>query len=97
MKNGPSVSVVIAGQLIRGRALAQSYLCVRALQVWSSTQKKGRQTASVFADEDAIAVRHYSVLNQMNPGEVDGLAPEEIEVTGFNRVLKGEKNTDWIC
>lgn len=48
-------------------------------QVWTSTQKKSRQTASVFSEEN-VAVRQYSMLNQLNPGEVDGLTPEEIKV-----------------
>ncbi|CDH54432.1 bifunctional 6-phosphofructo-2-kinase fructose--bisphosphate 2-phosphatase [Lichtheimia corymbifera JMRC:FSU:9682] len=50
----------------------------RSLSVWTSTQKKSRQTASVFTEENA-AVRQYSMLNQLNPGEVDGLTPEEIK------------------
>lgn len=48
-------------------------------QVWTSTQKKSRQTASVFSEEN-VAVRQYSMLNQLNPGEVDGLTLDEIKV-----------------
>ncbi|KAI8138089.1 6-phosphofructo-2-kinase-domain-containing protein [Fennellomyces sp. T-0311] len=50
----------------------------RSLSVWAPTQKKGRQTASLFVNEPNIAVRHYSMINQLNPGVVDGMTIEEI-------------------
>ncbi|ORY92088.1 6-phosphofructo-2-kinase-domain-containing protein [Syncephalastrum racemosum] len=49
----------------------------KTLSVWTSTQKKGRQTAAVFI-QDHVAVRNYSVLNQLNPGVLDGLTPEQV-------------------
>ncbi|KAI7866896.1 6-phosphofructo-2-kinase-domain-containing protein [Spinellus fusiger] len=50
----------------------------RHLMVWTSTRKKDRQTATSFV-EVGIPVRQHSVLNQMNPGEVDGLTPQQIK------------------
>lgn len=50
----------------------------RPLTVWTSTRKKARQTALPFA-EAGIPVRQHSMLNQLNPGEVDGLTLEEIK------------------
>ncbi|KAI9271724.1 6-phosphofructo-2-kinase-domain-containing protein [Phascolomyces articulosus] len=51
---------------------------VRSLSVWAPTQKNGRQTASVFANDPNIAVRHYSMINQLNPGVIDGMTQEEV-------------------
>lgn len=48
-------------------------------QVWTSTRKKARQTAAPFAAE-GIPVREHSVLIQLNPGEADGLTPEQLKV-----------------
>ncbi|KAI9488129.1 6-phosphofructo-2-kinase-domain-containing protein [Zychaea mexicana] len=50
----------------------------RSLSVWAPTQKNGRQTASIFTTDPNIAVRHYSMVNQLNPGVVDGMTPEQI-------------------
>ncbi|KAI8967802.1 6-phosphofructo-2-kinase-domain-containing protein [Mycotypha africana] len=50
----------------------------RLLTVWTSTRKKSRQTAIPFVDMGLI-VRQHSVLNQINPGEVEGLSWEEIQ------------------
>lgn len=52
---------------------------VHLLQVWTSTRRKARQTAEPFL-ESGIAVRHHSVLTQLNPGEVDGMTPAQIKV-----------------
>lgn len=51
----------------------------RPLTVWTSTRKKSRQTARPFLDSGYI-VRHQSVLNQINPGESDGLTREQIKL-----------------
>lgn len=50
----------------------------RPLTVWTSTRKKSRQTALPFLEEGLI-VRQQSVLNQINPGEIDGLNKEQIK------------------
>ncbi|KAI8370639.1 6-phosphofructo-2-kinase-domain-containing protein [Radiomyces spectabilis] len=50
----------------------------RPLSIWTSTRKKSRQSALPFA-EAGFPVRQHSVLTQLNPGEVDGLTPEEIK------------------
>ncbi|KAJ8657907.1 hypothetical protein O0I10_006435 [Lichtheimia ornata] len=50
----------------------------RPLTVWTSTRRKARQTAEPFL-ESGIAVRHHSVLTQLNPGEVDGMTPAQIK------------------
>lgn len=47
--------------------------------MWTSTRRKARQTAEPFL-ESGIAVRHHSVLTQLNPGEVDGMTPAQIKV-----------------
>ncbi|KAI9482966.1 MAG: 6-phosphofructo-2-kinase-domain-containing protein [Benjaminiella poitrasii] len=50
----------------------------RPLTVWTSTRKKSRQTASPFLQEGFI-VRYQSVLNQINPGETDGMTTKEVQ------------------
>ncbi|KAI8878909.1 bifunctional 6-phosphofructo-2-kinase/fructose-2,6-bisphosphate 2-phosphatase [Backusella circina FSU 941] len=50
----------------------------RPLTVWTSTRKKSRQTAMAFSSA-GIPVRQNSVLNQLNPGEVEGLSLAEIK------------------
>ncbi|CEG69522.1 hypothetical protein RMATCC62417_05583 [Rhizopus microsporus] len=50
----------------------------RLLTVWTSTQKKDLETAIPFVDEN-IPVRQQSVLNQLNPGESDGLSESELK------------------
>lgn len=50
----------------------------RLLSVWTSTQKKDLETAIPFVNEH-IAVRQQSVLNQLNPGESDGLSENELQ------------------
>lgn len=50
----------------------------RPLTVWTSTRKKAKQTALPFVDAGFL-VRQHSVLNQMNPGEADGLSVEELK------------------
>ncbi|KAG0740824.1 hypothetical protein G6F57_002425 [Rhizopus arrhizus] len=50
----------------------------RLLSVWTSTQKKDLETAIPFVNEH-IAVRQQSVLNQLNPGESDGLSESELQ------------------
>lgn len=49
------------------------------MTIWTSTQKKVRQTALPFLDA-GLLVRQHSVLNQLNPGEVDGLTLSEIKL-----------------
>ncbi|KAI9312259.1 6-phosphofructo-2-kinase-domain-containing protein [Dichotomocladium elegans] len=50
----------------------------RSLMVWTSTRRKAKQTAIPFMNE-GIAVKHHSVLTQMNPGEADGLTMEQLK------------------
>ncbi|CAO3640364.1 unnamed protein product [Mucor hiemalis] len=50
----------------------------RPLTVWTSTRKKAKQTALPFVDAGFL-VRQHSVLNQLNPGEADGLSIEELK------------------
>ncbi|KAI7893595.1 6-phosphofructo-2-kinase-domain-containing protein [Mucor mucedo] len=50
----------------------------RPLTIWTSTQKKVRQTGHPFV-EAGYLVRQHSVLNQLNPGEIDGLTLAEIK------------------
>ncbi|CAO3587440.1 unnamed protein product [Absidia cylindrospora] len=63
----------------------------RPLTVWTSTRKKARQTAIPFAAE-GIPVRQHSVLNQINPGEVDGLTLEEIKVKFPEEVIRSRED-----
>lgn len=60
-------------------------------KVWSSTQKKGRQTANAFEGEH-VNIRNYSVLNQLNPGEVDGLSAEQIAEKYPDEVERANKD-----
>lgn len=63
----------------------------RPLTVWTSTQKKARQTALPFV-EAGIPVRQHSVLNQLNPGEVDGLTTEEIKAKFPDEVERAKED-----
>ncbi|KAI8081660.1 6-phosphofructo-2-kinase-domain-containing protein [Halteromyces radiatus] len=63
----------------------------RPLTVWTSTRKKARQTAIPFAAE-GIPVRQHSVLNQINPGEVDGLTLEEIKAKFPEEVIRAQED-----
>ncbi|KAI9018591.1 6-phosphofructo-2-kinase-domain-containing protein [Phycomyces nitens] len=63
----------------------------RQLMVWTSARKKGRQTAIPFVNA-GIPVRQHSVLNQMNPGEVDGLTPEQIKEKFPEEVISARAN-----
>ncbi|KAI9318388.1 6-phosphofructo-2-kinase-domain-containing protein [Dichotomocladium elegans] len=64
---------------------------LRSLSVWTSTQKKSRQTGSVFS-EGGIPVRQYSMLNQLNPGEVDGMSLEEIKEKYPDEVIRAKED-----
>ncbi|KAI7899839.1 6-phosphofructo-2-kinase-domain-containing protein [Cokeromyces recurvatus] len=50
----------------------------RILTIWTSTQKKALETAIPFVNA-GLSVRQQSVLNQLNPGESDGLSPTELK------------------
>ncbi|KAI9029752.1 bifunctional 6-phosphofructo-2-kinase/fructose-2,6-bisphosphate 2-phosphatase [Phycomyces nitens] len=50
----------------------------RKLTVWTSTRKKARQTVQPFV-EAGFTVRQHSALMQLNPGELNGMTPEEIK------------------
>ncbi|CAO3626010.1 unnamed protein product [Cunninghamella blakesleeana] len=63
----------------------------RPLSVWTSTRKKARQTAIPFAVE-GIPVRQHSVLNQINPGEVDGLSEEEIKEKFPEEIIRAKQD-----
>ncbi|KAI8075111.1 6-phosphofructo-2-kinase-domain-containing protein [Gongronella butleri] len=63
----------------------------RPLTVWTSTRKKARQTALYFAQE-GIPVRQHSVLNQINPGIVDGLTEAEIKAKFPEEVIRARQD-----
>ncbi|KAI8636617.1 6-phosphofructo-2-kinase-domain-containing protein [Parasitella parasitica] len=63
----------------------------RPLTVWTSTQKKTLETAIPFINA-GIPVRQQSVLNQLNPGESDGLSPEEVKEKFPEEIAKAKEN-----
>lgn len=63
----------------------------RPLTVWTSTRKKSRQTARPFLEAGFI-VRHQSVLNQINPGESDGLTREQLKLKFPDEVEREKKD-----
>ncbi|KAI9342994.1 6-phosphofructo-2-kinase-domain-containing protein [Pilaira anomala] len=63
----------------------------RPLTVWTSTQKKVKETGFPFIEEELI-VRQHSVLNQLNPGEVDGLTLDEIKKKFPEEVERAKKD-----
>ncbi|KAI8977104.1 6-phosphofructo-2-kinase-domain-containing protein [Mycotypha africana] len=63
----------------------------RPLTVWTSTQKKALETAIPFVNA-GVPVRQQSVLNQLNPGESDGLTQEELEAKYPEEVAKLREN-----
>ncbi|CAO3618151.1 unnamed protein product [Cunninghamella echinulata] len=63
----------------------------RPLTVWTSTRKKARQTAIPFAVE-GIPVRQHSVLNQINPGEINGLNEEEIKAKFPEELIRAKQD-----
>ncbi|KAI9481486.1 MAG: 6-phosphofructo-2-kinase-domain-containing protein [Benjaminiella poitrasii] len=63
----------------------------RILTIWTSTQKKALETAIPFVNA-GIPVRQQSVLNQLNPGESDGLSPEELKEKFPEEVAKLREN-----
>ncbi|ORX50949.1 6PF2K-domain-containing protein [Hesseltinella vesiculosa] len=74
-----------------GKARANPSEHQRPLTVWTSTRKKARQTALCFAEE-GVLVRQHSVLNQINPGEVDGLTEEEIKAKFPEEVIRARQD-----
>lgn len=60
-------------------------------QVWTSTQKKSLETAIPFINA-GISVRQQSVLNQLNPGESDGLSPAEVKEKFPEEIAKVKEN-----
>ncbi|KAI8974444.1 6-phosphofructo-2-kinase-domain-containing protein [Pilobolus umbonatus] len=63
----------------------------RPLTVWTSTQKKSLETAIPFIDA-GIPVRPQSVLNQLNPGESDGLTADELREKFPEEMIKRKEN-----
>ncbi|KAG2192929.1 hypothetical protein INT46_003139 [Mucor plumbeus] len=63
----------------------------RPLAVWTSTQKKSLETAIPFINA-GISVRQQSVLNQLNPGESDGLSPAEVKEKFPEEIAKVKEN-----
>jgi len=63
----------------------------KPLTIWTSSQKKALETAAPFAKE-GIPVRHQSVLNQLNPGESDGLTMEELKQKYPDEIIKMKEN-----
>lgn len=63
----------------------------RPLTVWTSTQKKSLETAIPFINA-GIPVRQQSVLNQLNPGESDGLSPAELKEKFPEEIAKVKEN-----
>ncbi|KAI8364231.1 6-phosphofructo-2-kinase-domain-containing protein [Blakeslea trispora] len=63
----------------------------RPLTIWTSSQKKAVGTALPFM-KAGIPVRQQSVLNQLNPGESDGLTPEELKEKFPDEVVKAREN-----
>ncbi|KAI8891311.1 6PF2K-domain-containing protein [Backusella circina FSU 941] len=61
------------------------------LTVWTSTQKKALETAIPFVNA-GVPVRQQSVLNQLNPGESDGLTPEQIKLNFPEEIAKVKEN-----
>lgn len=53
-------------------------LCI-VVQVWGSTRKHAAQAVRHFAEDD-ILVRALPLLTERNPGECDGLTPQQIKV-----------------
>ncbi|KAG0173407.1 hypothetical protein DFQ28_001581 [Apophysomyces sp. BC1034] len=62
----------------------------RPITVWTSTRKKGKQTAIPFAAA-GVPVRQHSVLNQLNPGVVDGMTAQEIKEKFPEEVIKARE------
>ncbi|KAG2189210.1 hypothetical protein INT44_004352 [Umbelopsis vinacea] len=62
-----------------------------AFKVWTSARKRSKQTALHFA-EDGIIIRQQTTLTQINPGECDGLTPEEIKEKFPDEIVKAQKD-----
>ncbi|KAG2235093.1 hypothetical protein INT48_002434 [Thamnidium elegans] len=63
----------------------------RPLTIWTSTQKKALETAIPFINA-GIPVRQQSVLNQLNPGESDGLTAAELKGKFPEEIAKVKEN-----
>jgi 6-phosphofructo-2-kinase/fructose-2,6-biphosphatase 4 len=63
----------------------------RILTIWTSTQKKSLETAIPFVNA-GVPVRQQSVLNQLNPGESDGLTLEELKAKFPDEIVKAREN-----
>ena len=46
--------------------------------VWTSMLKRGIQTAQFF-DDDEFEVKHWRLLNELNPGSLEGMTYEQIK------------------
>lgn len=63
----------------------------RPLTVWTSTRRKGLQTALPFGDYGA-RVHTLTALTQLNPGEADGMTPEELQEKFPDEVEAAKRN-----
>ncbi|KAI8087935.1 6-phosphofructo-2-kinase-domain-containing protein [Gilbertella persicaria] len=63
----------------------------RLLTIWTSSQKKALGTAIPFM-QAGVPIRQQPVLNQLNPGESDGLTPEELKAKFPDEVIKAREN-----
>ncbi|KAI8343642.1 putative 6-phosphofructo-2-kinase [Chlamydoabsidia padenii] len=63
----------------------------RPLTVWTSTRRKGLQTALPLGEHGA-RVHTLTALTQLNPGEADGMAPDEIQAKFPDEVQAAKRN-----
>jgi len=50
----------------------------KSFSVWTSMMNRTRETSEYF-DENLYAIKAMRMLDEINPGECDGLTPEEIQ------------------
>ncbi|CAO3689319.1 unnamed protein product [Umbelopsis ramanniana] len=64
---------------------------LRPLTVWGSTRKHASQAVRHFAEDD-ILVRALPLLTERNPGECDGLTPQQIKTKFPEEYVKSQQD-----
>ncbi|KAI9307980.1 6-phosphofructo-2-kinase-domain-containing protein, partial [Cunninghamella echinulata] len=64
---------------------------IRSFTVWTSTRRKGIQTALPFSKQQ-FPILTMTGLTQLNPGECDGLSEQEIDLKFPEEVLSSKRN-----